>query len=194
MGHTIVLLTIDDDAALRRSVRGYFEDFDFKVLEAGDGETGLAILRDERPDVVLVDLRMPGLSGWRLSRRLPRSRLKFQSSSCRELVSSAMLSMQSEKELGFRNQAIADMAQLQHVVSMVLERARLRIESSRYREHLEEEVARRTLELAEINNRLKAIVQSTRSLAACSGMKEVSSRLLEEFASNWPLKEAVYIW
>jgi len=63
MGQTIVLLTIDDDPALRRSVRGYFEDFDFEVLEAGDGKTGLALFRNERPDVVLVDLRMPGLSG-----------------------------------------------------------------------------------------------------------------------------------
>jgi PAS domain S-box-containing protein len=185
MGQTIVLLTIDDDAALRRSVRGYFEDFDFEVLEAGDGNTGLAILRNERPDVVLVDLRMPGLSGLEVIQAIAEEapQIPVVVLSGTGVIGDAIDAIR-KGAWDFVTKPIADMAQLQHVVSIVLERARLRIESSRYQEHLEDEVARRTRELAEINNRLKAIVQSTRSVAACSGIQEVSSRLLEEFASN----------
>jgi PAS domain S-box-containing protein len=185
MGQPIVLLTIDDDAALRRSVRGYFEDFDFEVLEAEDGKTGLAVFRNERPDVVLVDLRMPGLGGLEVIQAIAEEapEIPVIVLSGTGVIGDAIDAIR-KGAWDFVTKPIVEMAQLQHVVSIVLERARLRAESRQYREHLEDEVALRTRELAEINNRLKAIVQSTRSVAACSSLQEVSSRLLEEFASN----------
>jgi PAS domain S-box-containing protein len=185
MGNPLVLLTIDDDEAMRRSVRGYFEDFDFRVLEAEDGKTGLDVFRNEGPDVVLVDLRMPGLSGLEviqaIAEEAPEVPLVVLSGT--GVIGDAIDAIR-KGAWDFVTKPIVEMAQLQHVVSIVLERARLRSESSRYRQHLEEEVARRTRELTEINNRLKAIVQSTRTVASCTTIQEVSSRLLEEFASN----------
>jgi PAS domain S-box-containing protein len=185
MGQPIVILTIDDDAALRRSVRGYFEDFDFEVLEAGDGETGLALFRNAGPEVVLVDLRMPGMSGLEVIQAIAEEapEIPVVVLSGTGVIGDAIEAIR-KGAWDFVTKPIADMAQLQHVVSIVLERARLRSESRKYREYLEEEVARRTRELTEINNRLKAIVQSTRAVAACSSIQQVSSRLLEEFASN----------
>jgi DNA-binding response OmpR family regulator len=41
-----------------------------QVLEAADGETGLALARKERPDLILLDVMMPGLDGWDVARRL----------------------------------------------------------------------------------------------------------------------------
>ncbi|MBN1547818.1 MAG: GAF domain-containing protein, partial [Syntrophaceae bacterium] len=77
---------------------------------------------------------------------------------------------------------IADIEAIRHVLDSVLERARLRTENRLYREHLEEEVARRTLELNELNNRLKAVTDSTRSIAASSDLQETAHLLLKEFS------------
>src|SRR3954463_12068643 len=41
-----------------------------EVLEAGDGPTGLETARKERPDVILLDVMMPGLEGWRVAEEL----------------------------------------------------------------------------------------------------------------------------
>jgi DNA-binding response OmpR family regulator len=41
-----------------------------QVLEAADGETGLALARKERPDLILLDVMMPGLDGWDVARQL----------------------------------------------------------------------------------------------------------------------------
>src|SRR5512136_666301 len=72
MSESPTLLTIDDDEPVRRSIRGYFEDAGFEVLEAGDGREGLALFRSKRPGVVLVDLRMPGVSGMEVIEMLTR--------------------------------------------------------------------------------------------------------------------------
>ncbi|MBN1546715.1 MAG: response regulator, partial [Syntrophaceae bacterium] len=60
MNDLIRLLTIDDEEPIRRALRAFFEDFGIEVLEAPDGLSGLAVFRDAKPDIVLVDLRMPG--------------------------------------------------------------------------------------------------------------------------------------
>lgn len=60
---TLRILTIDDQAALRRSIRGYLEDYDYEVAEAADGLEGIEQVETFDPDAVLVDLRMPGMDG-----------------------------------------------------------------------------------------------------------------------------------
>ncbi len=63
-GSPQTILVIDDDAAARRMMRRALERRGFAILEASDGSSGLAVIRDAQPDLVLLDLRMPGeLSG-----------------------------------------------------------------------------------------------------------------------------------
>lgn len=57
------ILVIDDSQIPRLIARAAFEELGYEVLEAEDGETGLQIARDERPDCVFLDLLMPGMSG-----------------------------------------------------------------------------------------------------------------------------------
>lgn len=57
------ILAIDDDGQVRRAFKRILENAGFGVLEAGDGASGLACFREEAPDAVLLDLRMPGLDG-----------------------------------------------------------------------------------------------------------------------------------
>jgi DNA-binding response OmpR family regulator len=70
------VLVVDDDAVLRRVVRAVLEADGFRVLEAPDGEAGLALAAAERPGVVILDVMMPGLDGVEVCRRLDRERTK----------------------------------------------------------------------------------------------------------------------
>ncbi len=64
------LLIVDDEPDLRWVLRGLFEDEGFEVYEAGDGEEALHHVENQPPDVVLSDMRMPGLQGIELLRSL----------------------------------------------------------------------------------------------------------------------------
>ena len=68
MPHTV--LVIDDEPAHRLMVRVVLGDAGFRVLEADNGATGLNILRTKSVDVVLLDMRMPGMSGLEVLQRL----------------------------------------------------------------------------------------------------------------------------
>lgn len=58
-----VILVIDDEKNIRSGLRLLLEDEDYDVREASDGETGLKILKTEPVDLVISDLRLPGLTG-----------------------------------------------------------------------------------------------------------------------------------
>jgi DNA-binding response OmpR family regulator len=62
MGEATVLV-VDDDAGFRAYVRAALEPTGAHVFEAGDGPEGVEVARRERPDVILLDWRMPGQSG-----------------------------------------------------------------------------------------------------------------------------------
>jgi len=57
------VLVVDDDSGARRTVSLLLEDEGYDVVTAGDGEAGLEKAREERPDLVLCDVRMPGMDG-----------------------------------------------------------------------------------------------------------------------------------
>jgi two-component system, OmpR family, alkaline phosphatase synthesis response regulator PhoP len=61
------VLVIDDEAPIRLLCRVNLEAEGMQVLEASDGPSGLELAREERPDVVLLDVMMPGLDGWRVA-------------------------------------------------------------------------------------------------------------------------------
>jgi DNA-binding response OmpR family regulator len=64
------VLVVDDEAPIRLLCRVNLEAEKMEVLEAGDGPTGLEMARKEHPDVVLLDVMMPGLDGWRVAEEL----------------------------------------------------------------------------------------------------------------------------
>ncbi|WP_428565162.1 MAG: response regulator [Solidesulfovibrio sp. DCME] len=65
-----VLLTIDDEPLIRETIAAYMENRGFAVYEAPDGRRGLETFLEKRPDVVLVDLRMPEMDGLEVLSRL----------------------------------------------------------------------------------------------------------------------------
>ena len=64
------VLVIDDEAPIRLLCRVNLEAEGMIVLEAADGPSGLEKARIEVPDVVLLDVMMPGLDGWRVAEEL----------------------------------------------------------------------------------------------------------------------------
>jgi DNA-binding response OmpR family regulator len=64
------VLIIDDEEPIRLLCRVNLEAEGMKVLEAADGEAGLETARAELPDVVLLDVMMPGRNGWEVAEEL----------------------------------------------------------------------------------------------------------------------------
>jgi len=64
------VLVIDDDALVRRLVRKGLEGLDVTVIEAGSGAEGLALAAKESPDLILLDISMPGMDGFEVARAI----------------------------------------------------------------------------------------------------------------------------
>jgi DNA-binding response OmpR family regulator len=64
------VLVIDDEAPIRLLCRVNLEAEGMEVIEAPDGPSGVDKARAERPDVILLDVMMPGLDGWRVAEQL----------------------------------------------------------------------------------------------------------------------------
>jgi len=64
------VLIVDDDDALRRAIATTLSDLGHQPEQAADGEASLAWLSRHRADAVLLDLRMPGLDGMEVLRRI----------------------------------------------------------------------------------------------------------------------------
>ncbi|HJP29818.1 MAG TPA: two-component regulator propeller domain-containing protein [Candidatus Latescibacteria bacterium] len=64
------ILVVDDIEANRQVVQAYLDAFGFSVLEAADGQEAIEVTRSHRPDLILMDIRMPVLDGEEATRRL----------------------------------------------------------------------------------------------------------------------------
>jgi DNA-binding response OmpR family regulator len=64
------ILVVDDEERLRELLRGYLAQAGFKVLQAADGPQALALVRAHNPDLLVLDLMLPGLDGLEVCRQL----------------------------------------------------------------------------------------------------------------------------
>jgi DNA-binding response OmpR family regulator len=68
------VLVVDDEAAIAEAVRARLSSEGFRVLVAGDGPRALEVAEAERPDLVVLDLMLPGMDGLEVCERLQRDR------------------------------------------------------------------------------------------------------------------------
>ncbi len=142
------VLVVDDEPALRRSVRAYLEDLDHQVLEAENGQMALEILASTPVDVALVDLNMPVLDGYAVieAARQRHPEMPTVVISGVGVVEEALRAVR----LGawdYITKPIRNFDLLIYTLDKVMERAALLRENRRHREHLEELVLQRTQEL-----------------------------------------------
>jgi DNA-binding response OmpR family regulator len=68
------VLVVDDEEAIAEAVRARLESEGYRVLVAGDGPQALEAASRERPDLVVLDLMLPGMDGLEVCKRLQRDR------------------------------------------------------------------------------------------------------------------------
>ena len=64
------ILVIEDDAAILRGLKDNLEFEDYEVLTGSDGEQGYALIRERKPDLVILDLMLPRMSGFEVCRKI----------------------------------------------------------------------------------------------------------------------------
>ncbi|MCJ7619993.1 MAG: response regulator, partial [Anaerolineae bacterium] len=62
------VLVVDDDPGIVKLVRAYLEQVGFEVAVAYDGKKAMQIARNDRPDLVILDLMLPEMDGWDVCR------------------------------------------------------------------------------------------------------------------------------
>jgi len=139
------LLIIDDDEVVRESLAAYLEDSGFSVLQASNGLQGLQIFEQEKPDLVICDLRMPQVGGLELIRQVT----SIAPETPVIVVSGAGVMNDAVEALrlgaaDYLIKPLEDLAVLEHSVRRALDRARLLLENQVYRQKLE--AANRELE------------------------------------------------
>ncbi|WP_109512393.1 two-component system response regulator RssB [Pseudomonas ovata] len=139
------LLIIDDDDVVRASIAAYLEDSGFNVLQASNGLQGVQTFEQQRPDLVICDLRMPQMGGLELIRQV--SAIAPQVPVIVVSGAGVMSDVVEALRLGAADYLIKpleDLAVLEHSVGRALDRARLEQENRLYRQKLE--TANRELE------------------------------------------------
>lgn len=67
---TTKILVIDDDVAITELMSMLLKTHGFDVLTANSGEDGIKLVRDQNPNVALLDLMMPDMDGWQVSKSI----------------------------------------------------------------------------------------------------------------------------
>jgi len=155
------VLVVDDDDFLRESIVAYLEDSNFTVIQAHNGQEGLDIFRIKKPDVVLLDLRMPVMDGLEA---LPIF-VKEAHETPVIIVSGMGTMSDSIKALrlgawDYITKPVQDMALLEHSIKLAYERSNLIRENRQYRENLENEVKARTKDLSHERALLRSMIDS----------------------------------
>lgn len=66
--HTVLIA--DDDLDILGLLRGMLRDKSVRILEANDGDEAMALVLEHEPDLVILDVMMPGQSGWEVCRSI----------------------------------------------------------------------------------------------------------------------------
>ena len=169
----IKILTIEDEEIIRRVLIAYLEDNGYDVIQADNGKTGIEIFREQNPDIILSDLKMPVMGGKEvlatITKESPETPIIIVSGTGD--ISDAIETV----HLGawdYILKPILDLAVLDYSINKALERANLLKENRQYKEHLEDEIKIRTTELRDRNLELESL--NTRLT------KEVKERIFAE--------------
>ncbi|MCP4692598.1 MAG: PAS domain S-box protein [Desulfobacterales bacterium] len=175
------ILVVDDAEPVRAGLRTLLELHDYEVLEAGNGLEGLKVFQEEKPHLVLLDLKMPGIDGIEvledITRRAPDTPVIIVSGT--HLIDDAVNALRIGA-WDYILKPIRDLPVLLHAVEKALERARLIAENRAYQENLEEKIQKRTAELQATNASLRREIAERRGVEEALRKSEEKYRLLAE--------------
>jgi len=133
------ILVVDDDNMMRFNIAGYLEDSGYDVCEAVDGAAAIAAVHGRPPDLVLCDLRMPGMDGIDVMRALHNGypELPVIAVSGTGVLNDAVDALRAGA-WDFVVKPILNMAVLEHAVTGALQKARLIRDNRRYQQDMEQ--------------------------------------------------------
>lgn len=186
------ILIIDDQPRVLESMADFLTDKGYRTLRAQNGREGLDMFASQRPDLILMDLFMPGIDGPAVLRGIhetdPDQPIIVVSDQARITNAIEALRMGA---WDYILRPIEDMSVIQHTVRRAIERAHLLAQNRAYQKNLEELVRRRTAALERanahltgINDRLQKVVATTRGLSMCADVARFGARLLGQFADH----------
>lgn len=147
------LLIIDDDTVARESIAAFLDSLGFRVMQAVDGEQGLALFEQYRPDLVLCELKLPKVDGIAVLQSMTA-----RHSSTPVIISSVDGEMSDVIEAlrcgakDYLVKPIVDFSVLQNAISRALQNGLVQKQNRAYRKQLESTNA-------ELNNSLAALEQ-----------------------------------
>lgn len=159
------ILVVDDDQTVRNTIVRMLRKSNYNVISAANGHDGLELFSEEQPDLVITDLRMPGIDGLEVLKRMSATApdIPVIVVSGQGTITDAVEALR-RGAVDYLIKPIEEIAILTHSVDNALQRVKLIEENRRYRENLEEAVRARTRQLEttnksllrEINSRKKA--------------------------------------
>jgi len=155
------VLVVDDEEAIRNALHRYLTRQGFDVRAAGSAEEALTALRERRPELMLCDIRMPGMSGIDLVPQVLAADpdLAVLMLSAVNDATSAALCMQ-RGAMDYLTKPV-DLADLSRAVQRALKRRATTLAGRELDQRVEEEVAARTAELERERTRLERISVAT---------------------------------
>ena len=76
MDKTKKILLVEDDPGFREAIKESFENTEFTMITAVDGEEGLTKIKEEQPDLVLLDILLPKMDGIEMAKKLKEAGIK----------------------------------------------------------------------------------------------------------------------
>lgn len=149
------VLLVDDEPAICHNLRDYLEDWNYQVEIAYNGKEGLERFLDFAPDLVVLDLHMPIMSGHELLKALNKESPhtpKIVLSGV-GVISEAMETI-GEGGWDFISKPVNDFDILLHKIKQAEEKATLHLQNRLYRKHLEELVDKKTADIRDLNEQL----------------------------------------
>ena len=186
------ILVIDDELSIRESFVAHLEDLDYELFQAENGRIGIEKIQELKPDLILVDLRMPEIDGLGVLQWIREN----TSETPVIVISGTGLITDAVDALRFGAwdyllKPVEDLNVLTHAVNSVLEKARLIKQNEEYKEHLEQLVEEKTKELTtanknliNVNQRLQQIVDTAGTLSGITNIEDFRKRFLEEFGRH----------
>src|SRR5512136_724466 len=144
------ILVVDDTAANRQLLTNLLTEHGYTVYPASDGELAMEFIRTTLPDLILLDIRMPGMDGYEVCRRLKAD----ERTRSIPIIFISILEDERDKVKGFQAGAV-DYITKPFQPEEVLARIGIQLRLKELTARLEQTVVERTSELHAANERLQ---------------------------------------
>jgi PAS domain S-box-containing protein len=191
--HLDRILVVDDTTANLQLLTNLLTAHGYTVHPASDGELALEFVRSTQPDLILLDIRMPGIDGFEVCHRLKAD----ERTRAIPVIFISILEDERDKVKGFQAGAV-DYITKPFQAEEVLARVRIQLHLRELTEHLEQKVAERTEALhaanAQLQRELAERKQAEAALRQSETLLNATQRLAKIGGWDWDVEQQTSFW